>query len=84
MLRPRDRQILEFVAQHGPCSCITIATSTGLDREIKARCYSGGKGWIENRKPQLPPMGDPNYCAACNAPGQYTITPAGQAVLDGE
>ncbi|MEO5366033.1 MAG: hypothetical protein H7831_06710 [Magnetococcus sp. WYHC-3] len=75
--REYERQILEYVMANGPCSCLNIARGTGIDRSIvyrflyKARCYGNGMGWINNQKTDLNP----------NTPGQYVITPAGQAVL---
>lgn len=76
------QQILQYLANHGPCSCHTLALALNLDRQrvyrflYRARCYGGGKGWVDNVKP-IPSVTDPGYSAALMAPGQYTITPAG-------
>ena len=71
--------VLNYVAANGPCSCIEIMRSTGLERKevypflYKARCYGGGKGWIDNVKTILP--------KSLTAPGEYTITVKGLAEL---
>lgn len=77
MLKPNERQIMQHVAENGPCSCVNIAKALGMNREhvyrflYKARCYDGGKHWIDNIKPdQWSPK-----------PGAYIITDLGKQEL---
>ena len=78
MLKSNERQIMQHVAENGPCSCVSIAKALGMNREhvyrflYKARCYDGGKHWIDNIKQ------DP---LTNNGPGEYVITDFGKQEL---
>jgi len=89
-MRLDHQTILQYVHDHGPCSCQEIVLGTGLRHDLvyrflyKARCYGNGKKWIDNIK-QIPPLGNPRYgIANFTEPGQYTITTTGQQLLNAQ
>lgn len=89
-IAPHRLEILHYLAEHGPCSCVEIMRGTGLSRDqVYPFLYQGSFNCLIANRKRYPQREDfathreytEAYDAAHRAPGQYILGDQGRRVL---